>query len=171
MLYLSQEEFAQPEREGKLGVQMWPDWHYGVLSMYGADFGLNHLMGSKQLNLVILNNLIDYPSANTESVYDKIHIHVFHGDDLFSKFAFKMGHYDNMTITDSNQIKFYCLKMAMEAKKVKTSNLKVQFSNQILNKVWIRIWINLYFQVCLLTFFNVSLNMICQTFDSQNLVV
>ncbi len=135
MLYLSQEEFAQPEREGKLGVEMWPDWHYGVLSMYGADFGLNHLMGSKQLNVIKLDNLIDYPSANTEPVLDKIHIHVFHDDDLFSKFAFKMGQYDNVTIADTSQIKFYCLKMAMEAKKAKTSNLKNQLSKQILNKV------------------------------------
>jgi len=29
MAYLSSEEFAQPEREGKLGVELWPDWHYG----------------------------------------------------------------------------------------------------------------------------------------------
>ena len=27
MAYLSNEEFAQPEREGKLGVELWPDWY------------------------------------------------------------------------------------------------------------------------------------------------
>ena len=29
MAYLSNEEFAEPERQGKLGVDLWPEWHYG----------------------------------------------------------------------------------------------------------------------------------------------
>ena len=85
MVYISQEEFSQPEREGKLGVALWPYWHYGVLLLYGQNLGLNHLIGSNQLNVIKLDELIDYPSANTESIFKKIHIHVFHGDDLFSK--------------------------------------------------------------------------------------
>jgi len=36
------EEFSEPEREGRLGVEMWPDWHFGVLSMYGSHLALNN---------------------------------------------------------------------------------------------------------------------------------
>lgn len=133
MTYLSQEEFSKPEREGKLGVELWPYWHYGVLLLYGQNIGLNHLMGSKQLNVVKLENLIDYPSANTEDVNTKLHIHVFHGDDLFSKFAYKMGKYDQMEVNDSDtsKVKYYALKMALSAKRLKTEDLKQMFDDQV----------------------------------------
>ncbi len=125
--YLSQEEFSQPERDGKVGTELWPYWHYGVLLLYGQNIGLNHLIGSHQMNVVKLDNLIDFPSANTENINTKLHIHVFHGDDVFSKFAFKMGKYDNMTLDgDANRVKFYCLKMALEAKRTTNDELKKQ---------------------------------------------
>jgi hypothetical protein len=31
MFYLNNEEFTKVENEGKLGTQLWPEWHYGVL--------------------------------------------------------------------------------------------------------------------------------------------
>ncbi len=81
--------------------------------------GTQPLSGTKQMNVVKLSELIDYTSANTENINTRLHIHVFHGDDLFSKFALKMGHYDNMTVNDSvaNQTKYYCLKMALDARR------------------------------------------------------
>lgn len=137
MTYLSQEEFSQPEREGKVGVQLWPFWHYGVLLLYGQNIGLNHLIGSKQLNVVKLDNLIDFPSANDEDINRKIHIHVFHGDNMFSKFAFKVGKYDNMNVKDSevNKVKNYCLKMALDAKRSSNAELKSQLDAQIASKI------------------------------------
>jgi len=121
-----QQEFSQPEREGKLGTSLWPDWHYGVLSMYGSHLALNHFSRTEQMNVVKLSELIDYPSANTENINTKLHIHVFHGDDLFSKFALKMGHYDNMTVNDTvaNQTKYYCLKMVLDARRSTSEDLK-----------------------------------------------
>lgn len=47
--------------------------------MYGAHMALNHLSGSNEINLMVLPELIDYPTGNNESVYKKVHIHVFHG--------------------------------------------------------------------------------------------
>jgi hypothetical protein len=41
MAYLSSEEFAQPEREGKVGTILWPDWHFGVLLLYGQGLMLS----------------------------------------------------------------------------------------------------------------------------------
>lgn len=137
MAYLNMEEFSLPEREGKLGTLLWPQWHYGVLLLYGQHLALNHLIGSHQVNVIKLNDLIDYPSANTEQVDSKIHIHVFHGDDLFSKGAFKNGKYDDMKITNQNTslIKFYCLKMALEAKNLPNSNLKHLLEQEIHRKL------------------------------------
>ena len=83
---MNNQEFSQPEREDKIGTILWPDWHFGVLSMYGGSIALNHFIGTKQMNVVKLNELIDFPSAYTEDVNNKLHIHVFHGDDMFSNF-------------------------------------------------------------------------------------
>jgi hypothetical protein len=79
MAYLASEEFSPPEREGKVGTILWPDWHYGVLLLYGQHLALNHLIGSNQLNVIRLQNLIDYPSGNTDNIMSMLHIHVFHG--------------------------------------------------------------------------------------------
>jgi hypothetical protein len=125
MGYLAKEEFTQAERDGKTGVTMWPEWHYGVLSMYGAHLALNHLLGSKEINLIVVPGIIDYPSTNTELIENMIHIHVFHGHDLFSKFAFKMGHYDESLLNETNihHVKYYALKMALDSKRISSQNL------------------------------------------------
>ena len=126
MAYLATEEFTQAEREGKVGVLLWPEWHYGVLLLYGQHLALNHLIATNQLNIKRLNEMIDFPSGNDESVLDSmLHIHVFHGDNLFSKFAFKSGKYDNMSVTDdqATQVKYYALKMALDGKRMNCTNL------------------------------------------------
>ena len=136
MAYLSTEEFSQPERDGKVGTLLWPEWHYGVLLLYGQSLGMNHLIATKQLNVIPLPNLIDYPSGNVESIFNKLHIHVFHGDDMFSKFVFKMGRYDNMTVSDGNAtlVKYYALKMALEGKKLPESQLVTDLNSQASRK-------------------------------------
>ena len=125
MAYLAAEEFTQAEREGKAGTLLWPEWHYGVLLLYGQTLGMNHLIATKQINVVPLPDLIDFPSGNSESVFTKLHIHVFHGEDMFSKFMFKAGKYDNMTVSEANStlVKYYSLKMALEGKKFLESKL------------------------------------------------
>lgn len=90
MAYLASEEFTQPEREGKVGTLLWPEWHYGVLLLYGQHLALNHLIGANQLYVVKLESLIDYPSGNEESVFTKLHIHVFHGGNVFLIYSFMM---------------------------------------------------------------------------------
>jgi hypothetical protein len=88
--------------------------------MYGSHMALNHLFGANLVNLIVLPELIDYPSGNTKFITDMIHIHVFHGNDLFSKFAFKMGQYNETHLNDSSihLVKFYALKMALDSKKL-----------------------------------------------------
>jgi hypothetical protein len=126
MVYLSNEEFSSTERKGKLGVQHWPDWHYGVVLLYGQNLAMNHLISSGRANIIKLENLIDFPSANEELISSKVHIHVFHGDDMFSKFAFKAGAYNKFTLPISNThlVKYYCLSMALESKRMTLVELK-----------------------------------------------
>ncbi len=123
MIYISKEEFSLPEKQGK--VSLWPYWHYGVLLLYGQNIGMNHLIASKQINIVKLNDYIDFPSGNTEDINHKLHIHVYHGGEMFSKFDFKAGKYDNMTLPSDNlnQVKVYCLKMALESKRTSGHDL------------------------------------------------
>jgi hypothetical protein len=125
MSYLTEEEFSQPEREGKVGVMLWPYWHYGVVLLYGQNLMMNHLIETRQLNIVKLEDHLDYPSYYSENIGNMLHIHVFHGDDMFSKFRFKAGAYDNVSYADKDVrvAKFYALKMALEAKRTPAETL------------------------------------------------
>lgn len=142
MAYLNNEEFAQPAREKKLGTLMWPEWHYGVLLLYGQHLLLNHLIGTNQINVVKLQDQLDYPSGNNHSIDKMIHIHVFHGDNLFSKLVFRMGKYDNMTSeldkpenkARENQVNWFSFKMAMEGKYLKFEDLADLLSKAITKK-------------------------------------
>jgi hypothetical protein len=119
IVYLSNEEFSETERQGKLGVQHWPDWHYGVVSLYGQNLAMNHLISSGRINITKLENLLDYPTTNEELVHQKVHLHVFHSASVFSKFAFKGGKYNNITlpINNTHLIQYYCLNIALDSKK------------------------------------------------------
>ena len=124
MTYLSQEEFSPTEREGKLGIQLWPYWHYGVLLLYGQSLAMNHLIETKQMNVVKLDKHVDYPSYYDEDVFKVLHIHVFHGNSMFSKFDFKEGKYNNLKYNKtSNVVKYYALRIAMDAKQSKSKQL------------------------------------------------
>jgi len=135
MAYLASEEFSQVEREGKIGVMNWPEWHYGVLLLYGQSLALNHLIASDQAHVVRIANQLDYPSGNTNSIHNILNIHVFHGDGMFSKFAFKVGKYDQMNTTDSDEVKYYCLKMALDGKRMSGIELNNLLVNQTTNKI------------------------------------
>lgn len=135
--YLNHEEFSEPERNDKIGTDLWPFWHHGVLSMYGASMSLNHFAGSNQLNIIPLKNLIDHSSASMEEVSSKILIHTYQTYETFSKYSFKEGKYDHMKINDNQAkfIKFYCLKNALESKNMTNFQLRNLFNNQSSNKL------------------------------------
>ena len=134
MAYLAAEEFTSVEIEGQLGARLWPQWHYGVLLLYGQSIALNHLISTRQLNLIKLENQLDFPSADPSSIHKVINIHVFHGSSMFSKFDFKAGKYDSMNVTDSDEVKDFCLKMALEGKRMSETQLLAMFVEQSKNK-------------------------------------
>lgn len=137
MVYVSEEEFTPPEREGKLGTALWPWWHYGVLLLYGQNLALNHLIATNQINVIKLFDQLDYPSYYSNNINTMLHIHVFHGDDMFSKFQFKAGKYDNIDPykEDTSIAKFYSLKMALEAKRSNATQLNDLFNDVSIKKV------------------------------------
>ena len=130
-MYISSEEFSEPERLGKVGTILWPEWHYGVLLLYGQNLAMNHLITSNHLNITKLENLIDHPSTNQDSIFKIVHIHVYHDDVLFSKFRFKDGKYDNYTLplNDTTMVKYYCLSIALEAKRTDSKDLFQMFKH------------------------------------------
>jgi hypothetical protein len=111
-------------------------WHYGVLLLYGQNLAMNHLIKSNTINITKLDKLLDFPSANEESVFKKVHIHVFHGPDLFSKFRFMSGEYDNLTIPygDTSLVKFYAVNIALQSKRMQAFELYNIFKNVSRNK-------------------------------------
>jgi hypothetical protein len=143
MAYLAAEEFTEPERRGQVGTINWPEWHYGVLLLYGQNLAMNHLIGTSQLNVIRLQDYVDYASSNERSIFDVLHIHVYHGDDMFSKFMFKANKYDNMSLQDYdphntsltykyNTVRYFCLRMALEGKRTSEREMADAFANQTL---------------------------------------
>jgi hypothetical protein len=90
-------------------------------------------MASKQIHITKLHQLIDYPSGNQNSIFSKVHIHVYHGGEVFSKSNFKDGKYDNMTVLDADRfkIKYYCLRMALESKRLTEEKLVERLKTEI----------------------------------------
>lgn len=100
MIYLSENEFARVEREGKIGTLLWPDWHYGVLSMYGTHLAVNHLLISEKITVRKADELLDQSTTNPDlhdlEKNNRLHLHCWHTDKKFSKFQFKAGKYNSI---------------------------------------------------------------------------
>lgn len=99
------------EFEGEGG---WPSWYKGVSLLYGMELATNHLVKDFEIN----GNRLDHGSTGNGLVNEHPHIHCWHTDDMFSKFHFEAGKYDNLE-TDKlnlNIIKDYCLYIALKSK-------------------------------------------------------
>ncbi|CAF0832488.1 unnamed protein product [Rotaria sp. Silwood1] len=123
MLWLALYEFAMPEREGKLGTSMWPEWHFGVLLLYGQHLALNHLVGINQIQLFIGHDLLDQSSTDDTVAYVqqgiRLNLHCWHTDLPFSKFVFKMGKYNQTDLEkykNDTTSQAYAMRMALESK-------------------------------------------------------
>ena len=100
MLYLSTNEFTPVERQQKLAALLWPDWHYGVLSMYGSHLAINHLLVSDRIHVENGDQLLDQPTTNSRpndiELHHRLHLHCWHTDEQFSKFQFKANQYNHI---------------------------------------------------------------------------
>jgi hypothetical protein len=92
--------------------------------------------GLLNLNIVKLADLIDYPSGNSERVNTKIHIHCYHGQELFSKNMFRDNKYANLSVDLSKhqEINYYCLNIALESRNLTSQQLSEQLMVEINKK-------------------------------------
>jgi len=91
----------------------WPEWFRGVSTMYATEVALNHLVP----DLVGSSPLLDFFSTSTESTIQYPHIHCWHTNELFSKFEWEKGSYQNRKLEDLDLsvIRDYCLAMALSS--------------------------------------------------------
>jgi hypothetical protein len=105
MRWLDRMEFTEYERTHHT-TDTWPIWYWPVLTMYGGHVSINQIDPAK----VIYNGHddveMDYGSASNDPLKPAIkHIHCWHTDDFFSKFAFAKGTYDKMDLTSHSEMK------------------------------------------------------------------
>lgn len=98
------------------GEGKWPGWYRGVVLLYAAEIATNHLVDE----FIIDNSKLDFGSTSSEDVTGHPHIHCWHTDDLFSKFHFDSGKYDNIDIDklDTARVNEYCLYVALKSRKL-----------------------------------------------------
>ncbi|CAF0898017.1 unnamed protein product [Rotaria sordida] len=97
-VWLCQNEFTLVEKDQRLSILSWPQWYIGVISMYASHLAINHYAGRGQIKLIQKPYLIDY-SCTTNTSFNEveiIHIHAWHTNQMFSKFLFKNGSYDEI---------------------------------------------------------------------------
>jgi len=106
--YLLTEEFKDDEGA-------WPGWYKGVTTMYSCELAINHLVDEFK----IAGDKLDYGSAASDSITKHPHIHCWHTNNMFSKFEFEAGNYDQLSTKnlDIDQVNNYCLYIALKSKK------------------------------------------------------
>lgn len=95
----------------------WPLWHQGVSSMYGQEISINHLIRDAQPT-----RMIDFPSDVKASVNNVYHIHCFHTDSFYSKFANAKKWYDSVNSTgwDMSDVRHWSLEMMLRGKGIRS---------------------------------------------------
>jgi hypothetical protein len=128
MIYLNNQVFSEIEKNNKYNQKNWPNWYYGVLSMYGGHLAVNHLWG-KQIRFSKLPEHFDASAISESPIDSTLHVHTFYELKVFDKYQFKEGKYDNMTVDDNQKsiIRFYCLAMALESKRLSPTELKAMW--------------------------------------------
>ncbi|CAF0823464.1 unnamed protein product [Adineta ricciae] len=131
ILYLAINEFTPAERQGKVGVALWPDWHYGVLLLYGCDLAINHLVASESISIRLAQSLLDQSTTNRDrndiAKNNRLHLHCWHTNDIFSKFQFKAGNYNHIqshTLINDTSPAGFALRIALESRLMSLTKLK-----------------------------------------------
>jgi len=93
----------------------WPGWFRGVTTMYANELAVNHLVDEFERDAANL----DAASTSRAAPTSAAHVHCWHTDQLFSKFAYRAGAYDKLDPAglDPAQIRHYCLCLALSARR------------------------------------------------------
>ncbi|OQR98006.1 hypothetical protein ACHHYP_20405 [Achlya hypogyna] len=118
MMYLHKHSFTDEERSDEYGIQGWPEWHYGVLTLYGGHLAINHCAGD--VGVEKRPDMLDFPTASDESPFGHAHLHTWQDYERFSKFAFDDGLYADIRIESLkllDHISDYAMYMALDSHK------------------------------------------------------
>ncbi len=98
------------KEEFKNGPGEWPEWFFGVLSMYAGNLAANAFFGMG----LTLGGLDIHCMSNDPICPTDYHIHAWHTYEHFSKFKWRQGEYKNWDLNnlDKNRISDYCLYIA-----------------------------------------------------------
>ncbi|CAF4646708.1 unnamed protein product [Rotaria sp. Silwood1] len=100
-----------------------------VVSMYASHLAINHYAGHGQIKLIQKPYLIDYSCTTNTSFHEVeiIHIHAWHTNQMFSKFFFKNGSYDEIlrkrTQWNTNYSLDFILRIAWQSNQMTTKQL------------------------------------------------
>lgn len=72
----------------------WPKFYEGVLLLYACNLALDHVIGPDLLN-VGDGIQFDMPTAGRADICLTAHLHSYHSDERFSKFAMDTGKYND----------------------------------------------------------------------------
>ena len=143
MHWMHTQEYTQYEKCCN-GIDGWPNWHWPVQTMYGGHIVLNQLGPDNVQKSAVGVAEMDAYSTSRLSLDSSIkHIHCWHTDDLFSKFAFDAGKYKDMNLTDymnMNSSLSYATTIAISSDRLTLEELKVYISDPLAIKenAWIR---------------------------------
>ena len=97
MVHLSKVEFSPKMRTNAWWskADLWPEWHYGVLLLYGGHLAVNEVLQSGNAHPFQKLDL-DHPTTSPAncSLDGPIHLHTYQTDDYFSKYAFNQRSYN-----------------------------------------------------------------------------
>lgn len=97
MRWMHIHEFSKYQRDGGDGVDLWPLWHYGVLTMYGGHIAVHHVGKFKISGKA--GYLMDSEASSRLELTNKTkHIHCWQNDIDFSKFTLHKGGYKTTDI-------------------------------------------------------------------------
>mgnify|MGYP001320415997 CR=1 FL=1 len=87
----------------------WPSWYRPVSLLYGAEIAVNQIEKFEKRP-----DFLDFDSTSSNSIDNHAHIHCWHTDNMFSKFAYLQHQYRHINLKNINikEIRNYCLYVA-----------------------------------------------------------
>ena len=102
MVWLHTQEFSEYEKNPVSSDLGWPNWHWPVLLLYGGHIAVNQVPSEKVFITAFQPDApmrLDQGTTDTQPLPNStIHMHCWHTDELFSKFAFALGQYADMDL-------------------------------------------------------------------------
>ncbi|CAK4846187.1 unnamed protein product [Aphanomyces euteiches] len=113
--YINEHEFTAEEKSEAYGVKGWPEWHYGVLTLYAGDVAINHCTHGKGVEKN--NEMLDYPTTSDHPPSEHAHLHTWQNHEVFSKYDFAAGKYANISLLSLSldKIRDYAMYMALDS--------------------------------------------------------